>query len=68
MTMQYLKDRYGVPAEFGARVRVNGKLGTIKGTEFAYLKIQLDGKSGIGRYHPTWEMGYFVDGEWLEFS
>jgi len=68
MTLQYIRDHYKVPAEFGVRVRVGRELGTIKGAKGAYLKVQLVGQTEAGCYHPTWEMKYLIDGERLEFS
>ena len=60
MTMQYIRDYYGVPVKTGGRVRVLGKhKGTIIEASGQYLKIMLDGEHG--RYHPTWEVEYLDD-------
>ena len=56
--MDYIKTRYSVPAKEGGRVKFQGKEGTIVGAREAYLRIQLDGETHIGTYHPTWEMEY----------
>ena len=65
MTMRQIRNYYEVPAKSGVRIRASGKLGTIKGAKNEYwLKIQLDGETEIGYYHPTKEMEYLIDGKW----
>ena len=62
MSMQYIRNTYGVPAKRGARVEYTGEIsptvGTIVGTEGARLRIRMDGETYTGIYHPTWEMRY----------
>ena len=62
MSMLYIRKRYGVPAKRGARIEYRGEgspeLGTITGSEGAYLRIRMDGEKHTGTYHPTWEMRY----------
>lgn len=62
-TMGYIRKTYGVPAKRGGRVRYTGdsrgeRFGTIKSARGGYLKIQLDGDSYTGTYHPTWKLEY----------
>lgn len=63
--MEYIRKYYGVPAKMHGKVKCSGKLGTIKGVKGPHLKIVLDGETHTGNYHPTWEMEYLVNGEWL---
>ena len=63
MSMQYIRQRYGVPAKRGARIRYTGldedRLGTIVGSDYgAHLRIRLDGDTEIASFHPTWEIKY----------
>jgi len=62
MSMDYIRNYYGVPAQRGGRVRYTGgrhpQLGTITGSEGQYLTIQLDGQRHSMPYHPTWEIEY----------
>lgn len=55
----YIQRTYKVPAKQGARVKYQGKLGTITGADGSYIYIRLDGSvEASGPYHPTWEMEY----------
>jgi hypothetical protein len=56
--MDYIRRTYQVPAERGGRIKYKGKLGTIIGSDGAYLRIWLDGEKWAGKYHPTWEIEY----------
>ena len=62
MAMQDIRNRYGVPAKRGARVRYTGGTrideGTIVGTHKQYVRIRMDGDQHAGTYHPTWELEY----------
>lgn len=62
MSVEYLSRQYGVPAAIGGRVSYTGSgkphLGTIISVEGARLRIQLDGQTHVGLYHPTWELEY----------
>ena len=58
MSMDYVRNRYGVPAKRGKRVIANGKPGTIVAARGGHLCIRLDGEKHTGRWHPTWEMDY----------
>jgi len=59
LSIEYIVNRYGVPATIGGRVIVhNGKYGTIQGTDGGSLRIRLDGETHVGKYHPTWAIEY----------
>ena len=62
MSMQSIRDRYGVPAKRGGRIRYTGgkrpRMGTIVSAHGHYLTIQLDGARRPGVFHPAWEMEY----------
>lgn len=66
MSLDYIRTTYGVPAKSGARVVYTGngveECGTITGAKGAHLLIRLDDETHIGRFHPTWELRYLVDG------
>lgn len=52
---KYIRDYYGVPAEIGRRVLIDGKPGIIVADRGNYIGVTLDSeKPGrIGNYHPT---------------
>ncbi len=63
MSMDYIRNTYGVPAKRGGRVEyTNGKgevrAGTITGVDGQYLRIRLDGQPYSNNYHPTWNLKY----------
>ena len=59
MSMQYIRDYYGVPAKRGGRVRFQDRVnGTITGTKGGHLRIRLDGNKFSRPYHPTSEIEY----------
>ncbi|MET8648510.1 hypothetical protein [Nocardia aurea] len=62
MSMQYVRDYYGVPAKRGGRVRYTGdkepRLGTIASARHGGLRIRLDGDKRAMPFHPTWELEY----------
>lgn len=57
-SLDYIRNRYHVPAKRGGKVRYRGKSGTIVGAHRGYLRIRLDGEKSIGNYHPTYELEY----------
>ena len=65
ISTDYIQRQYGVPATIGGRVNFTGsgrsQPGTIVSVEGARLRIQLDGETYVGLYHPTWELEY-LDG------
>ena len=60
MICEYAKQHYGVPAEIGRRVVVNGKPGIIAVDRGHYIGVNFDtDKPGVIRNaHPTWEVQY----------
>ncbi len=64
MTMQYIRDRYKVPAKRGGRIKYTGsqsgqpRMGTITSASRGYLNIRLDGHNHSMPYHPTWKLEY----------
>ncbi|MCK5645084.1 MAG: hypothetical protein KAJ19_30065 [Gammaproteobacteria bacterium] len=63
--MDYIKKTYGVPAALDGRIKFQEKNGTIVGSRNAHLLIRLDGEEHVGIYHPTWEIAYLCDHEWV---
>lgn len=57
---EYIKERYGVPAEFGRDVTVNGKIGTITKDMRNYIGVTFhaDEKRHSLPCHPTSEVVY----------
>lgn len=60
MNCEYVRDYYGVPAEIGRVVIVNGKPGIIVEDRGHYLGVNFDDdKPGIiSNCHPTWKVEY----------
>jgi len=62
MSMEYIRNAYGVPARRGGRVIYTGGVspmsGYITGSLGSYLRIKLDGHNRSDLYHPTWEIKY----------
>lgn len=60
MACEYVREHYGVPAEIGRRVIVNGKPGVIAQDRGHYIGVNFDAdKPGvILNCHPTWEVAY----------
>ena len=59
MTMERIRDKYNVPAKSGMEVGV-GKFmkGRIVSSSGLYLRIRVYDTTGIGTYHPTWQITY----------
>lgn len=54
MSLEYIRQTYGVPAVPGRRVRCyDGRTGTIIGHINAYIEVRLDGRKNGLPYHPT---------------
>ncbi len=56
----YVRTRYGVPAQRGMRVVANGKPGRITSSAGQYIRVRLDGENFSGYWHPTWNMEYLA--------
>lgn len=58
--MQWIRDRYGVPAKRGGRVVFDGKPGRILSTHAGHLVLHLDEDKPSHRtyVHPCWRMEY----------
>ncbi len=50
---EYVRNKYGVPAEKRRRVRAYGKLRTITRAFGHYIGILIDGEKNVGQYHPV---------------
>lgn len=67
MTMQRIRQRYGVPAKRGARIRYTGEgkdnpeYGIITNARGHHLRIRLDGQKLSYIFHPTWEIEYLTE-------
>lgn len=55
---RYIRDYYGMAAEIGQRVVVDGRLGRIVGFDGAYLRVLFDGAVLPVNCHPTWCVTY----------
>jgi hypothetical protein len=66
VSMQYIRNHYGVPAKRGGHVEYCGSWqGVIVGSDGQYLRVRVPGFKSIVRYHPTWRMRYLTpDGWW----
>lgn len=62
MSLQYIRDTYGVPAKRGARVEYSGNgtaiQGTITSSRGPHILVRLDGDDFSMQFHPTWKMHY----------
>lgn len=61
--LEYIRKTYNVSAIIGSRVRFdNGEQcpieGEIVGSHGGNLRVQMDGASNVGTYHPTWKIEY----------
>jgi len=56
----YVKEAYGVPADIGRRVTVNGKPGIIATNHRHYIGVNFDSDNPgeISNAHPTWKVVY----------
>jgi hypothetical protein len=65
MQFDYVKQHYGVPAEIGRRVTVNGKPGIIAADRGHYIGVNFDAdKPGvIKNAHPTSDVVYLEMGK-----
>lgn len=57
MSVQYVRDRYGVRARRGGRVTVDGRPGTITRCDHG-LWVRFDGDKHPTPAHPTWNVIY----------
>lgn len=61
MSLEYVRKYYGVPAEIGRRVKVDGRAGVIASDRGCHIGVVFDDKSYGGiNYpcHPTWRVEY----------
>lgn len=60
MCFEYVRERYGVPAEYGRRVVVNGRAGVVAEDCGHHIGVNFDAdRPGVvRRCHPTWEVTY----------
>jgi len=61
--MDYIRERYKVPAKRGGRIIYKGCLGgdragIITGSSYGRLRIRLNGEKISLYYHPTWKIEY----------
>jgi hypothetical protein len=67
MSLAYVRERYGVPARRGARVRYRGlpgeaaRLGRVTSARGPHIRVRLDGERRSRIFHPTWRMEYLMD-------
>jgi len=53
MSLEYIREYYGVPAKKGMRVTYRSKAGVITGASGPHVRVRLDGEKSDGCYHPT---------------
>ena len=58
-SLEYIRNRYGVPARVGKHVEYQGKRGVVTGGVNAYVKVRLEEEKHSRPYHPS-------DLDWLE--
>jgi hypothetical protein len=58
MSMDYIRNHYGVPAKRGGRIKFGNDLGTIVGSVDCHLRVRLDGAKRSIRIHAVWEVTY----------
>ncbi|MDX8151122.1 hypothetical protein SK069_05920 [Patulibacter brassicae] len=54
-SLDYVREKYGVPVKRGQRVRVSkgrGAEGVVTSGDAQYVRVRLDGEKRSGRYHP----------------
>lgn len=62
MSIQAVRDRYGVPAKVGAKVQYQGLDAWITSAPGHHLRLLVSGDNGsTGPYHPLWKIDY-LDG------
>lgn len=63
MSLDYIRDHYGVPAQLEGRIRftwsgwLGDPAGTIVGADGPHLQVLFD-SGELGNLHPTWEIEY----------
>lgn len=66
MSMQRIREQYGVPAKRGGEVRFRGERAVILSADptgaYLWLELPWGSTKRVGPVHPTWEMDY-LDGE-----
>ena len=58
MSIEYIRNYYGVPAKRGARIKHFDSLGTITGSHGQYIRVRFDGDKHSVPMHPTWNVQY----------
>jgi len=56
--LAYIRAFYGVPAQIGGRVTIDGKRGMIAGADGGHLRVLLDQDASTVYAHPTWNVVY----------
>ena len=58
MSFEYIKNYYGVPAEIGRRVTVDGKQGVIAEDLGSHIGVRFDGENTVVPCHQAWRVIY----------
>lgn len=63
MSMQEIRDSYGVPAKRGAHIEftdTNGHnwQGVIRSARYGRIRVKFDGLKEVSILHPTWNIRY----------
>lgn len=59
--LAYIRAFYGVPAQVGGRVTIDGKRGMIAGADGGHLRVLLDVDASTVYAHPTWNVVYHTE-------
>ncbi len=62
MSLEYIRNTYGVPAKRGGIVEYSGAgrtlRGVITGADGAHVRVRLEGGKFSMKFHPTWKLRY----------
>jgi hypothetical protein len=58
MSLDYIRQYYGVPAKRGMRITIDGRPAKIVGSAGARLRIRRDDEKHTAIAHPTWRVEY----------
>lgn len=62
MSMEQIRNHYGVPAKRGILVCAIGNAGVIVGSRDGKLRIRVNVSQLILTYHPTYKINYLIPG------
>ncbi len=67
MSMEYIRETYGVPAKRGTPVEYcEAEHGVIVGAKGAYLRVRFLGERRPRTLHPTYALRYWHGDKWID--